>query len=346
MDAGDWYLEVNGKKVGPFTLDQIQGLLEDREIRAYHQVTSNDMGGRWISVDELLQSHAPPPPPSDFATEEIHQATQMISAPPAVTFSPDGSFQPPPRPEIEASAPIDDRTDPAVSLFNALQISRERKAALNLPSVKPVAPRKPLFKVPNMPNINIRANMAAIKAQIPVTWRMWVAAALLGIVLGSLSWGLIKYFKAHPHLGPGSLTQVQNNTLQPPPKVIEPPKRLVPPPPVPVFHPGGQPTVTRPGNETPNENPQPPPQMENYPPPEQNPYPPQDNGSIPQQVPPQPPQNFAPPMGGDPNGLPAGEPPATPQNWVDPNNPPPPPQGNVDTPGQDAFPAPPPPPQQ
>ena len=50
MDLGDWYLEVNGRKVGPFTLDQIQGLLNDGEIRAYHQVTSKkwaDDGSAW-----------------------------------------------------------------------------------------------------------------------------------------------------------------------------------------------------------------------------------------------------------------------------------------------------------
>jgi hypothetical protein len=66
MAESQWHLEVNGKKVGPFTLDQIQGLFDDGEIRGYHQVTSDQLHGKWISVQELIDSaglSAPAPPP-------------------------------------------------------------------------------------------------------------------------------------------------------------------------------------------------------------------------------------------------------------------------------------------
>jgi hypothetical protein len=71
MAESQWHLEVNGRKVGPFTLDQIQGLYEDGEIRGYHQVTSDQLDGKWISVQELIDSAAiaAPAPPSDVTGE-------------------------------------------------------------------------------------------------------------------------------------------------------------------------------------------------------------------------------------------------------------------------------------
>jgi hypothetical protein len=78
MAESQWHLEVNGRKVGPFTLDQIQGLYEDGEIRGYHQVTSDQLDGKWISVQELIDSAAiaAPAPPSDATGE-----TPSLSAP-------------------------------------------------------------------------------------------------------------------------------------------------------------------------------------------------------------------------------------------------------------------------
>jgi len=78
MAESQWHLEVNGRKVGPFTLDQIQGLYEDGEIRGYHQVTSDQLDGKWISVQELVDSAAiaAPAPPSDATGE-----TPSLAAP-------------------------------------------------------------------------------------------------------------------------------------------------------------------------------------------------------------------------------------------------------------------------
>jgi hypothetical protein len=78
MAESQWHLEVNGRKVGPFTLDQIQGLYEDGEIRGYHQVTSDQLDGKWISVQELVDSAAiaAPAPPPDVTGE-----TPSLTAP-------------------------------------------------------------------------------------------------------------------------------------------------------------------------------------------------------------------------------------------------------------------------
>src|SRR5665213_2245016 len=105
MEVSDWYIEVNGKKVGPFTLDQIRGFFEDGEIRSYHQVTSQHIGGQWISVEELIQSENPP---GSLPPEERPQVTGI-------------NFRAPPRPEISSSEPLVDQPDPTMSLFNALR---------------------------------------------------------------------------------------------------------------------------------------------------------------------------------------------------------------------------------
>lgn len=320
MDAGNWYLEVNGKKVGPFTLDQIQGFLDDGEIRAYHQVTSHDLGGRWLSVEDALQA-APPPPP----------------APVSIPTAFDGSFQPPPRPEIQASGPMDDRTDPAISLFNALQVMRERRvAAIHPPSVKSSPARGPLL---HLPSFKFSAKLpdfselrARIRELIPAQFanRMILVAVFAGIVLGSLTWGFVRLLRDRVPPS-GKLTEfgghVTPHAETEAPKIFTRPTepgRFIPPPPPAALHVA---PITRPNFQQVEPPPQNPPPATDYattPPPEQNAYPPPE----PQQ------QQFqdgtqmaAPqvePLNGDPN--------------VQQVQPPPPP---ADAPGQDNFPPPP-----
>ena len=90
------------------------------------------------------------PPKAAYQTEYVPTPDTPSIAEMAANYSPDASFQPPPRPEIDAYVPIDDKTDPAISLFNALQIVRERQAAsFHPPAVKINSSRKPLFKMPS-----------------------------------------------------------------------------------------------------------------------------------------------------------------------------------------------------
>lgn len=429
MDLGDWFLEVNGRKVGPFTLDQIQGFLDDGEIRAYHQVTSNEMGGRWISVEELLEAHPggieapPPPPPSDFsestvmvaapvapaievsspakaapkpapkpaptpgvlnrapeiqaAPEQAAYQTEYVPAPDApsiaeiaANYSPDSSFQPPPRPEIDAYVPIDDKTDPAISLFNALQIVRERQAAsFHPPAIKAATSRKALFKVPSAKieemTKEVTKKITRIRESIPlpeqVPARMWLAAALIGIVLGALTMGVFKLLKPKLHPTPGSLTQVNGfNPDQSVNKPIEMPKHALPPPPISggravtappmIVHPGADNFADHP-NDRPENNPPPPqdPQQQQQQPYQDpnNPYPQEANGEPPNpQIPPAQQPNAPPPpqpqfdQNGNPIQQVAPPPPGfdaqgNPLPGYDPNQVPQP--GQPGAPGQDTF---------
>ena len=123
----NWFLEVNGKKTGPFTFEQIEGFLEEGEIRPYYQVTAPHLEGRWISVQELVDS--------------------------VKNAGAGGLFQPPPRPAGPDHPPepkdTDGRTDPAFSLFKALKTVQGRRS-------KPVPTPEPLQEVLIKPPFRIK----------------------------------------------------------------------------------------------------------------------------------------------------------------------------------------------
>lgn len=100
----EWHLELEGKRYGPYRLDQLQELLRSGKISPDHRVVSIHPGGRALSVRELLKSAST------------------------------GGFEPPPRPaepedssEQTIQSPLWRDTDPTRDLFDALQASRERK---------------------------------------------------------------------------------------------------------------------------------------------------------------------------------------------------------------------------
>lgn len=382
MDAngwqGEWFLEVNGRKVGPFTVEQIQGFLDDGEIRAYHQVTSEQMAGHWVSVSDLLQSQAAPSllpsgghtdaPPQAFPTAppELMQGaglalsiepqsieprfpvesqitaplkmsdpepapTQPVTSPtdqptsqapresaPEPVFAPaepffktptvasgtnpqEGAFQPPPRPEILSAEATQDTfvgseaADPAFTLFNALQFVRERKAAaIQPPSLKPSAPNKPIFKIPNFQAMMASNSKTLKTVRDAIPTRLVLTSVFVGIVLGCLTWGVVKFIK-NRHAGTsGSLTKIQKNSpvreSERSGERMEPPGqahiRHAPPPPI-RPNPPANASITRSGNggAEPGYNSEP---RRNEPPPGQmspgDTYPPQDpygaNGSV------------------------------------------------------------------
>jgi hypothetical protein len=433
MDLGEWYLEVNGRKVGPFTLDQIQGFLDDGEIRAYHQVTSAEVGGKWMSVEEMLESRSssapadfgedlpPPPPPASSSDEYLleraptpaeptqmnstkvesthpHAAYTAASGPSlaemAAQYTPDSSFQAPPRPDLEmsssASDPVADavadplaavverEADPATGLFDALQVIRERQsAAFQPPAVKVSPSRKALFKVPSKAKMDevtrevtrqVTTKFTMIRDSIPlpeqVPPKLWVMAAVAGLILGGLTLGVFRLLKPKLHPSPGSITQVTGLNPEAPRHVLPPPPisapRIVQPPP-PINNravdnpPVDRPEINRDNNPPPQQPVEPAqPQQQQDP---NNPYPQDGNngGQImgapldqQQQQPGQPPQQTLqqppPQVPVDPNQPPPGYdsqgnpiqgyiPPA--QSNMDPNQVPQP--GQPGAPGQDAF---------
>jgi len=117
------YIDVAGVKTGPYTKDQITGLLEDNEILPDSKITSESLNGKWVSVRDFLDN----------------QSTIKKVEKNATNFG----FQPPPRPvdldkrsEDSEEQLLEQGTDPALSLFDTLQAAKERKAAKLSPPVK------------------------------------------------------------------------------------------------------------------------------------------------------------------------------------------------------------------
>jgi hypothetical protein len=99
----EWFLDVNGRKTGPFSLEQIEGLLREGELQPHQKITAEHLAGRWLTVRELV--------------DHLNEST---------------GFQPPPRPQdlntpSGSSAPAAKRPDPALSLLSSLQSARQRK---------------------------------------------------------------------------------------------------------------------------------------------------------------------------------------------------------------------------
>jgi hypothetical protein len=119
------FLEINGKKTGPFTVDQIEALLRERELTPQQKITSNQLDGKWISIQDLL--------------DKLGSSTTS-------------GFKPPPRP-LDINQPtqkdITIKNDPVLSLLAALQADRERKetqaakaAATAIAALTPVQEKK------------------------------------------------------------------------------------------------------------------------------------------------------------------------------------------------------------
>jgi hypothetical protein len=114
----EWFLEVQGTRTGPYTPEQLVGLLEDGEIPPQTRVTTERLNGEWISIEELAHALAPPPAEAPARGGRI-------------------GFQPPPRPSEKELRPSEDSganpaRDPTNGLFDALLAARERKTAAKL----------------------------------------------------------------------------------------------------------------------------------------------------------------------------------------------------------------------
>ncbi len=151
--APAWYLEVNGKRVGPYTTDQLREYLQKDQIKPFHQVTAAHLNGQWISVQELMTS---------------------LDASPAERKN--APFQPPPRPSDLDQTPLPvtrDEADPAMSLFTALQASKERKQSA------------PMVKLEN-------TSSGSFMPEVPP--QLWLAILAI-VALGAVATAAFKFFE-------------------------------------------------------------------------------------------------------------------------------------------------------
>ncbi len=159
--AQNWFLDLEDKKTGPFTVDQLLHLLEEAEIPETQRITCDELHGRWITIRELADQLQGQIRPLQEDTVNLAESAGRAHSDrtPARETSPSPKkeseltqrpFTPPPRPpdlspssEItrtiqpaalaEASdpappKPAEMRADPVDGLFDALQAAKERKA--------------------------------------------------------------------------------------------------------------------------------------------------------------------------------------------------------------------------
>jgi hypothetical protein len=126
VSTDQWFLEVNGKKFGPYTMAQINALVRHHEIVGEDKVTASHLSGKWITVQEFVSQNEP---------------TINIAAPSA----PKASVVPP-RPDERTLTSIiapshhsheprkSDSSDAVLNLFEILQAARERKTQNQTPT--------------------------------------------------------------------------------------------------------------------------------------------------------------------------------------------------------------------
>ena len=124
----EWYLEIEGKRSGPFTAEQVEGFLQDREILARHQVFSPRRPDQRMSAGEFVEA----------LKHQREKTVGASGAPRGVPPGPPKAFHPPNKPRS-----MDERTgiiqankaaaaDPTQHLFDALQAVRERQVQTKL----------------------------------------------------------------------------------------------------------------------------------------------------------------------------------------------------------------------
>jgi hypothetical protein len=121
--SDQWFLEVNGKKFGPYTIAQIEALVRHDEIVGEDRVTAQHLNGRWMSVDEFVHQ-------SGIGRSSSSSGSQKGSA---------GNATVPPRPDERTLTSIiapshrkhearQPNSSAILNLFEILQAARERKA--------------------------------------------------------------------------------------------------------------------------------------------------------------------------------------------------------------------------
>ena len=148
-----WFVDIDGSKSGPFFLDQIMSMVHSGKIAPHHRITALHLKGQWISANELMGSKR----------------------------APGASFQPPPRPGGIENPPTNPVLieDPAVSLFDALKVVKEKKQNRILPEIR--------FR-------GDKLSLSDWLAKNPWAPVMFLTA----IVVMSLIWGMIAFMKKPP----------------------------------------------------------------------------------------------------------------------------------------------------
>lgn len=149
----EWFVQgYDGKSYGPYSAEQIQQFLKAGQVKPDQPMTAAHLEGKWSTVGSVLAE-----------LEAVRQ------------------FQPPPRPEAILSHPehLENAAqslepDPVLSLFDALQAARDRKAVTPQVFASSITPEQPWY--------------------LRIPQRAWLAGALT-LAFTGLSYALLESLK-------------------------------------------------------------------------------------------------------------------------------------------------------
>jgi hypothetical protein len=184
-------LEVEGRKTGPFSVEQILGLLAEGEIPETARMISSAPGSDWITVATLAQQHKTHQLQQQKAQAIQVQATQPEAAP--APQLPSKPFIPPPRPaELQPASKPPSAPKPELTLIDALRVTKERRAHASHKSDPTSKDSTPPFQ------------FAAVVSSVPrKAWLIAGTAALLCIA----TWGMTRFIRQK---APAVALQVQD----------------------------------------------------------------------------------------------------------------------------------------
>ena len=174
MNAAEWFLDLNGKKAGPYSVEQVQALVQEGEVHGQTRATSDRLNQEWITVAELIVAFEAAVKNSDTSPPSVHH-------------------QPPPRPKenLETVSVVPTSSgnfnDATQGLFDALQSAKERKAAAKLtpaPQEEWGSLQRPQRKIPG---------------------QLWMIVALT-LVLGAAVYGTLKLLAQKSTASPNAPT--------------------------------------------------------------------------------------------------------------------------------------------
>src|SRR3990167_5276412 len=107
-ESAEWFLDVQGRRIGPFTASQVIGFYQDGEVLAAHRAsTTPDDDASWISVEDLARSFeagsaqaevAVTAAPEPSAPVDVEAPKGPAVGPQSSLLKQGGVFRPPQRP--------------------------------------------------------------------------------------------------------------------------------------------------------------------------------------------------------------------------------------------------------
>lgn len=175
-DSPVWYLAIEGKATGPFSLDQLYDRYERGEIKPDQMLTAPPLGGKWIAAQEVMRSY--------------------------LKRTSTGSIQLPPRPmevvtQSSTHSPSLQEPDPVVDLFDVLQNVRERKTV----------------KSPVSPEHGMTGAVSGPRPKLRVPGQVWLILSI-SLVLGLGAWFTMTLLKRAPDVETAGQSEKNVETIK------------------------------------------------------------------------------------------------------------------------------------